>query len=509
MNEPTPALAGVKGQPVWQSRTTQALHPLLAALGNSTMDDAAFAQDDLAGSIAHVAGLHHVALLDQEEAILLIQGLQELHRELETDAWKLDPALEDIHMNIEAALKARHGDVADKLHTGRSRNDQVATAITLHARRKLFELIQNLCGLEERLLQAAKNHLTTSWTATTHGQAAQPATIGYLLVAHAVRTGRAIDPLITVLQALDECPLGAGAVAGSTLPLQTEVPAALLGLKPLENALVASGTRDNVLAALGATTHIAPVLSALATDLLKLHEQGQYTPPQNLTTGSSLMPQKRNPDALELARAYAHALPVHQQKVHQLLLGLGLGYQRDLQLTKPPLVAAFHEANTTTAILTAHIETDCFHSSKIPQSPAIAATDVVETLVENGTPFRTAYHWVAQAAAHHEQQNTPLPDALDMILLQNGVLEKTRTACKDNWAPDAQRRTTRGAPAAERVGESIARLTQDREKRLKRLDPLTRKLEQPASLLSKAPASILIENQHPPQTIKPEPEPSP
>jgi argininosuccinate lyase len=482
--------------PFWQTRTGTPMHPSFAEYSQSLQDDGPYTQDDLVGCVAHVAGLAVAGLVEPEEAQHLIEGLQQLSKKHESGEWKPDPALEDIHMNIEAALQDECGDVALKLHTGRSRNDQVATALILHARRRLFALADALDLLTARLCQQALLHTETAWTARTHGQAAQPATLGYLLAAHAVRTDRLAAHTLTVIEEIEESPLGGGAVAGSTLPLQAEVPAALLALQPLENALVATGTRDHLIAALSAVTRSAGVLGSLAVDLLQLHQQGQYTPPQPFTTGSSLMPHKRNPDALELARAHAQSLPTHLDATLRITGSLGLGYQRDLQLVKPHLANATTNAIETTKILEAHITQGSFQPlyqsfEARYETQAICATDAVEALVTSGIAFRAAYQLLAKAAHESETHQVPLSETLPAILKAHDVRPSVIKAALDSLSPDPQRRATRGGPATTQVKATIQRIGQRAKKRQPQLQQAEERIRRSLSLLLTGPSRLL------------------
>lgn len=484
--------------PVWQARTGTRAHPSFLEYSQSLTDDLPFLLDDLCGSIAHVAGLYGAGLMTPEDAEHLIRGLQNLAARHKQGQWEPTPALEDIHMNIEAALEEHCSGVAGRLHTGRSRNDQVATAIVLHARRRLHAFAQALDGLTKQLIACAQEHLHTPWTARTHDQAAQPATLAFLLAAHAVRANRATDRVLKALDEQNECPLGAGAVAGSTLPLQPEIPAGLLGLKPLENALVATGTRDTAHAALAATTQAAPVLAGLATDLLRLHAHGQYDPPGPLTTGSSLMPHKRNPDALELARAHANRLPVHQDTVLRVTLPLSLGYHRDLQLVKPSLVEALNEAIDTTKILIEHLEPGAFHATPEngldpAKEQAIRATDAVEALVTQGIPFRTAYHLLAEAAHTSEDLHLPLSQTLPSVLEAHGIQTEGIECAVNALGAGPENRKTRGGPATQRVQQTLDRLTQATTKRQTQLDQTQQKIQQTLDLIERDPMDILQE----------------
>jgi len=241
-----------QAKPFWQARTGSGLHPDLLAYSQTVLEDQPFVVHDLAGSSAHVLGLRRAGLLTVAEAAGLLEGLRAILRDHEAGAFPLDAELEDVHMNIEARLTQHLGDTGRKLHTGRSRNDQVATCIVLYSRTGLARLAQALFALSEALAKQASLHTQSPWVARTHGQPAQPATFGFLLAAHAHRIQDAAATTLAAFEQVGESPLGSGAVAGSTLPLDPGFTAGLLGLRPPRSALLATGSRDAVRVAIRA-----------------------------------------------------------------------------------------------------------------------------------------------------------------------------------------------------------------------------------------------------------------
>jgi argininosuccinate lyase len=439
---------------VWQARTGSGLHPDLLAFSETTAEDQPFVLHDLCGSAAHVLGLAKAGLLAQEEADPLLAGLRSIASDHQAGRFPLDPALEDAHMNVEARLTAELGDTGRKLHSGRSRNDQVATCIVLYARAGLLGLARALHGLAQALAGQAQRHTHTPWTARTHGLPAQPASLGFLLAAHAHRVQDAAGRALATFHQVGESPLGSGAVAGSTLPLDPAHTAALLGLRPPRSAILATGTRDAVVASCTAARDAGLALASLSQDLLDLFVAGILRLPDGYTTGSSLMPQKRNPDALELARGRGKALAGPLAAVAAITDGLPLGYQRDFQLTKPWLVAALTDAQRTARLLgplVAGIQVDAQAARQPWGSPGIVATDVAEALVLAGLPFRTAYAVVAEAFARAERGGT-FEQALRAQPLSVEHLEAALSA----FVPDPSRRATLGGPAPDAVEASLA-----------------------------------------------------
>lgn len=447
----SPAAAAAK--PFWQARTGGGLHPDLLAYSQTIEEDKPFLVHDLAGSSAHVLGLHKAGLLTTSEASALLTGLRAVLSDVESGAFRLDVELEDAHMNIEARLTADLGDTGRKVHSGRSRNDQVATCIVLYARQHLAQLAQGLHNLGAAVAAQAQGNLQTPWVSKTHGQAAQPATLGFLLAAHALRLQDVERKVIAAFEQVGESPLGSGAVAGSTLPLQPAYTARLLGLRAPRSALLATGTRDVVLESCLVAAHTGIVVASLAQELLDLFASGGIRLPAGYTTGSSLMPHKRNPDALELARGRGKSLAGPLAAVQGILAGLGLGYMRDFQLTKPYLVAALCDSTSTVELLAPLVEgmqVDAKALGHDMAKPGVLATDVAEALVKAGLPFRTAYTVVAKAFALVEQGST-FADALVAQNLPKGQLDKALAAL----TPDASRRNTVGGPAPKAVAATL------------------------------------------------------
>lgn len=441
-------------KPFWQARTGGGLHPDLLAYSQTLDEDKPFLIHDLAGSSAHVLGLVKAGLLTKSEAKQLLEGLRAILAAHEAGTFALDVELEDVHMNIESRLTAELGDVGRKLHSGRSRNDQVATCIVLYARQNVARLAQGLHGLADALGTQAKAHTQSPWVARTHAQPAQPATFGWLLAAHAQRLQELAAKALETFERIGESPLGSGAVAGSTLPLDPAYTANLLGLRPPRSALLATGTRDVVFEGCLIAAHAGTVVASLCQDLIDAFGAGTLKLPGGYTTGSSLMPQKRNPDALELGRGRGKALAGPLASVQGILAGLGLGYMRDFQLTKPHLASALNDACATVELLAPLVEGMTYDAKPAAaqwSKPGIVATDVAEALVKEGLPFRTAYGIVAAAFAQVEAGKS-FQAALEAQGLPAHQLEAALGALQ----PDPARRNTLGGPAPRRVTEALS-----------------------------------------------------
>lgn len=486
---PRNAPQAASSKPFWQARTGGGLHPDLLAYSQTIDEDKPFLIHDLAGSSAHVLGLVKAGLLTKGEARQLLEGLRGILQAHEAGQFALDVDLEDVHMNIESRLTSELGDVGRKLHSGRSRNDQVATCIVLYARQNVARLAQGLYSLADALGTQAKAHTQSPWVARTHAQPAQPATFGWLLAAHAQRLQDVASKALETFDRIGESPLGSGAVAGSTLPLDPAYTAGLLGLRPPRSALLATGTRDVVLEGCLLASHVGTVVASLCQDLIDAFGAGTLKLPGGYTTGSSLMPQKRNPDALELARGRGKALGGPLACVQGILGGLGLGYMRDFQLTKPHLAAALTDACTTVELLAPLVEGMTYDPKPAAaqwSKPGIVATDVAEALVKAGLPFRTAYGIVAAAFAQVEAGKT-FRAALEAQPLPGHQLEAALGALQ----PDPARRATLGGPSPQRVTEALAAFTAKQARLGDAVAKAQRAAEQPFDLLSKPLARLL------------------
>lgn len=476
-------------QPPWTARTGEAA-PDLVTYGESTTPDQALVDVDLAGSIAHVAGLHDAELLTTEQATTLVEGLQTLAEQHAEDGLALDPALEDVHMNVEHLLADEIGDAADLLHTARSRNDQVALDLALVTRHGLAEIAQATHTLASALADLAHDHVATPWPVHTHGLPGQPATLGYLLHAHALRLARSTANAMDLFDALDESPLGAAAGAGTTLPIDPVVPAELLGLQPPANGLLATGARDGSIQATQLAAHVGHQLQDLAVDLLALAEQDAIALPDAYTTGSSIMPHKQNPDALELARADGAKLATLADQVQQITAGLGLGYDRDLQRAKPPLLEATSLAPQTASILAGVVDGLTVHEdalAALQDDPAVATTDAVEALVDQGVAFRQAHQLVSEACQQAATSDVPIETALEDAELPPDVHAATLAALD----PDPGRRELPGGPAPTTVDEALTDLGDELDTLEARVAATVDAAAAPHQLLS-LPASKLL-----------------
>jgi argininosuccinate lyase len=373
--------------------------------------DAALALDDLDGSIAHVGGLGRAGILTADEVDALVAGLRGLRAEVEAGTLAWDPALEDVHMNLEAALGERIGSVARKLHTGRSRNDQVATDLRLWSRRAVDRLDAGCVAMERALVGLAERELAagTVMPGTTHIQPAQPVLLAHHLLAYVEMLERDRGRFADARRRLNVSPLGAGALAGAGYPLDREAVAADLGFEGVTaNSIDAVSDRDFVVEVLAATALCQVHLSRLAEEITWWSNPafGFVHVADAFSTGSSMMPNKRNPDPAELVRGRAARAIGALTTVLTLLKGLPLAYQRDLQDDKPALFEAVAILEASLGVMAGLVETLHFDRGRLAAAAAAGyttATAVADALVRRGVAFRSAHHVVGALVAAAER----------------------------------------------------------------------------------------------------------
>jgi len=368
-----------------------------AAFLNSLSVDRGFARFDIAGSIAHVEMLGKVGILTPTETTTLVRGLRQVAREVAAGTFAWREELEDVHTNVEVRLTEIVGSVGGKLHTARSRNDQVALDERLYLRVALARIATQLVGLQAALLARAEETRTTPMPGYTHLQRAQPVTVGHWLLAHFWRFDRDVDRLFATAQRADVSPLGAGALAGSTLPIDPALVAARLGFeRPFENSIDAVSDRDALAETLFDLALLAVHASGLGEEvvLFASKEFGFIERTSALGSGSSLMPQKRNPDVAELARGKAGRTIGDLVALLTTLKGLPLAYDRDLQEDKAPVLDAVATVSSVLDALTPLVRELKFDHDRLWKAaadPEIAATDRAERMVAQGVPFREAH----------------------------------------------------------------------------------------------------------------------
>ena len=395
-----------QSQPLWHGRFSSGPAEELLAFTESLSFDKRLWKDDIAGSLAHVKGLGHAGILPLSEVAQIESALQQVASEFANGTFEFVAGEEDIHTSIERRVTQIAGPVGGKVHTGRSRNDQCVTALRLWTKRELAALAERLIALCDVLTQRAD---LAGWGSDgvylpgyTHVQRAQPVLLAHHLMAHAWAFTRDIDRLISTIKRADVSPLGAGALAGSSLPLDPDFTAREMGFADrFSNSLDAVSDRDFVAEALFDLALIGTHLSRIGEEwvLWTTEEFGFATLDDRYATGSSMLPQKKNADIAELARGKAGRLIGNLTGLLTTLKGLPLAYNRDLQEDKEPLFDSYDQVLLTVGALTGMIQTATFNAERMRAAAdvqSLSATDLAEYLVRKGTPFRQAHAIVGE-----------------------------------------------------------------------------------------------------------------
>jgi argininosuccinate lyase len=413
---------------MWGGRFSGETDPRAGEFTRSVEIDRELALDDIAGSIAHVRGLARSGLLSDDDAATLVDGLDALAAEVAAGSFPWDDTLEDVHLNVESALAERVGPAAGRLHTGRSRNDQVATDLRLWARRAIDRLDAALLDWERSLVGLAERDGEAVLPGTTHIQPAQPVLFAHHLLAYVEMAERDRSRLADARRRLNVSPLGSGALAGAGYPLDREATAADLGFDGVtENSLDAVSDRDFVVELLAACALAIVHLSRLAEEVTWWSNPafGFVRVGDAFSTGSSMLPNKRNPDPAELVRARAARVSAALNAVLGILKGLPLGYQRDLQDDKPPLFEGVRLLQTSLSVMSGLVDglsVDRARMAAATREGFTTATAAADALVRRGVPFRVAHHVIGGLVAQAETSGIAL-DAVtdDMIGLALGA----------------------------------------------------------------------------------------
>ena len=385
----------------WSDRFEQGLHPFIEAFNASIGFDLTLLQEDLDGSIAHARMLASCGVIGEEEAVQLVDGLETIR--LEAAEGRFNPGLadEDVHFAVERRLIALVGSVGKKLHTGRSRNDQVGTDLRLWLRRRLDEIDHDLQRLQRALLVQADRHQSTMIPGYTHLQRAQPLCLAHHLLAYIEMLQRDRERLEDVRRRVNICPLGAAALAGTPVPIDRRRTAADLGFDAIyANSLDAVSDRDFCVEFSAAASLVMAHLSRLAEEVIAWasEEFGFVRLSDRCATGSSLMPQKKNPDVPELVRGKCGRVFGHLQGLLTMIKGLPLAYNKDFQEDKEALFDAYRTTRDCVEAMAILFEEGLeFRIERLNQaveSDFSNATDVADYLVARGVPFREAYQLV-------------------------------------------------------------------------------------------------------------------
>ena len=455
-------------QKTWGGRFSGQSSDLMQRINASISFDKRLWREDVAGSKAHASMLRDQGIIPAEDAEAILRGLDQIAEEFEQDGVPEKVELEDIHMTVEHRLAELIGPAAGRLHTARSRNDQVATDFRMWVRQACDEAVANIRNLQRALVEAAAQHAETVMPGFTHLQVAQPVTLGHHLLAYCEMLRRDVSRFSDARARMNESPLGAAALAGTGFPLDRDATAKALGFeRPTANSLDSVSDRDFALDYLSAATQCSLHLSRLAEELIiwATPQFGFVELPDAFSTGSSIMPQKRNPDAAELVRGHSGRILGCLTSLMVTMKGLPLAYSKDMQDDKEPVFEAADLLTISLQALTGMIETCEFVPERMraaAEQGYSTATDLADWLVrEGGVPFREAHHITGRAVKAAEEQGCNL-DALSLEALK-AIDDRIDERVFDVLSVDAsvRSRTSYGGTAPERVREQIAKAKEE------------------------------------------------
>lgn len=448
---------------MWGGRFAEGPSAVMREINASIPFDKRMWRQDIAGSKAHVAMLGKTGILSAEDAATIDAGLNAVAADYEAHGVAEDLALEDIHMQTEARLADKIGAVAGRLHTARSRNDQVATDFRLWVRDATDQTLAALTALQNALLARAEEHADAVMPGFTHLQSAQPVTLGHHLMAYFEMIDRDVARFRDARGRLNLCPLGSAALAGTGFPIDREMTASALGFDgPTRNSLDGVSDRDFALDFLTSATQCSLHLSRLAEEFVIWASQpfGFVALSDQWSTGSSIMPQKRNPDAAELVRGHSGRIMGCMTALMVTMKGLPLAYSKDMQDDKPPVFEAADLLALSIAAMTGMVESATFRTDRmlaLAESGHATATDLADWLVrEAGVPFREAHHITGRAVALADQRGCKLADlSIEDLKAIDGRIEPGIYDVLTVTASVASRMSF-GGTAPVRVREAIA-----------------------------------------------------
>ncbi len=382
---------------LWAGRFQKETDNLVNDFNASIAFDARLYREDIQGSVAHAAMLGAQGIISAEDAASIIEALGVLLADIEAGRVELTADAEDIHMNVETLLTERIGEAGKRLHTARSRNDQVALDLRLHLKTQTQEIISSILALQETLSQKASEHLLTVMPGYTHLQRAQPTTLAHYLMAYAEMFKRDVTRLEDAYRRMDVCPLGSGALAATTYPIDRVFVAEKLGFARIsENSLDAVSDRDFCIELCAALSIVMMHLSRLSEEIILWcsWEFGFAELDDAFSTGSSIMPQKKNPDVAELTRGKTGRVYGDLMNLLTVMKALPLAYNKDMQEDKEPVFDAVDTVMACLSVMTPMFKTLSFRPDKMRRAAAagfINATDCADYLVRKGLPFRESY----------------------------------------------------------------------------------------------------------------------
>ncbi|MDM7273816.1 argininosuccinate lyase [Sulfurihydrogenibium azorense] len=398
---------------LWGGRFSESTDAFVEEFTESVSFDKELALYDIKGSIAHAKMLGRQGIIPKQDAEKIVEGLTQIEKEIKENKFTWKKELEDVHMNIEKALIEKIGDVGGKLHTGRSRNDQVVTAFRLYLKQQVSDIINLLTELQKALLEKAQQYVDIVMPAYTHLQRAQPIRVAHYFLAYLEMFQRDKERFEDNLKRIDMLPLGSGAVAGVDFPIDREFVAKELGFSQImRNSIDATSSRDFAIEFLSNASICMANMSRFCEDMI-IYSSSEFSfveLPDKLTTGSSIMPQKKNPDVLELIRGKTGRVYGNLVALLTIVKGLPLAYNRDLQEDKEPVFDTVKTLKGSIIGITKIVEGLKINKEKVESAAGgfALATDLANYLVEKGIPFRQAHHIVGSIVAYLVNQGRDL-----------------------------------------------------------------------------------------------------
>ncbi|MGI6204626.1 MAG: argininosuccinate lyase [Anaerovoracaceae bacterium] len=407
---------------LWSGRFEKEMDEIVEKFNASITFDRRLYKCDIKGSVAHAHMLAECGIITEQECGDIVRGLEKIRDRIERGEFEFSTKQEDIHMAVEAALIEELGETGKKLHTARSRNDQVQTDMRLYIKEEIGEIREKLIYLEEVLLAKAEEHCSDIFIGFTHLQHAQPVTIGFWLMAYFQMFRRDVGRLDDCLERMDQCPLGSCALAGTTMPIDRQMTASELGFaKPTENAMDSVSDRDYLIELLSAAAISSMHISRFAEECViwNTSEFGYMDIDDSFCTGSSIMPQKKNPDMAELLRGKTGRVYGSLVALMTVMKGTPLAYNKDFQEDKEGVFDAIDTWKDSLLILAKMIEKTGFRSDRIAEQLSrgfLNATDIAEHLAKQGIPFREAHRIVGNMVKTCEQCGCDFEDLTDAQL---------------------------------------------------------------------------------------------
>ena len=456
---------------LWGGRFRKETDDLVNDFNSSIQFDARLYREDIQGSMAHAAMLADRGIISREDAAAIQAGLEGILADVEAGKVEFTADNEDIHMNVEALLTARIGDAGKRLHTARSRNDQVAVDLRLYLRREIGEIVEQILDLQAAILAQARAHQDTVMPGYTHLQRAQPISFAQHLLAYGSMLRRDVGRLLDCRARMNECPLGSGALAGTTYPIDRWQTAKALGFTaPMDNSLDGVSDRDYAIELLSALSVLMMHLSRFSEEIIlwcswefKFIELDDA-----YSTGSSIMPQKKNPDVAELVRGKTGRVYGHLMGLLTTMKGLPLAYNKDMQEDKEPVFDAVDTVKLCLPVFTGMIETMKVLPGNMRRAASagfINATDCADYLTKKGLPFRDAYTAVGNLVYYCTERGKGLEDlTLEELrsispLFGEDVYEALRLeTCmgqRKSWGGPAPEETARQIQALEAFLQSV------------------------------------------------------